>query len=110
MVKNIAIQVKKHDGSVRMELEAINPVIRGDEVHLTNVVYNLIDNALKYSPHAPSITIRSKNVKDGIEIAFADNGIGISKENQRKSLINYFAFQRATCTQRERFRLRFELM
>lgn len=84
VVKNIAIQVKKHDGSVRMELEAINPVIRGDEVHLTNVVYNLIDNALKYSPHAPSITIRSKNAKEGIEIAFTDNGIGISKENQKK--------------------------
>lgn len=84
VVRNIAIQVKKHGGTVRMELEAMNPVIRGDEVHLTNVVYNLIDNALKYSPNTPIITIRSKNVNNGIEIAFEDNGIGISKENQKK--------------------------
>lgn len=84
VVRNIAIQVKKHGGRVRTEFEAENPVIKGDPVHLTNVVYNLIDNALKYSPDAPEITIRSHNVKGGVELEFQDNGIGISKENQRK--------------------------
>ncbi len=84
VVRNIAIQVKKHGGRVRTEFEAENPMIKGDPVHLTNVVYNLIDNALKYSPEAPEITIRSHNVKGGVELEFQDNGIGISKENQRK--------------------------
>lgn len=84
VVRNIAIQVKKHGGRVRTEFEAENPVIKGDPVHLTNVVYNLIDNALKYSPDAPEITIRSHDAKGGVELEFQDNGIGISKENQRK--------------------------
>ncbi len=84
VIKNIAIQVTKVNGRIRTELEATNPVVKGDPVHLTNVVYNLIDNALKYSPEQPNIVIRSKNVPKGIEIAFEDNGIGISKENQKK--------------------------
>lgn len=84
VVRNIAIQVKKHGGHVRTEFEAENPVIKGDPVHLTNVVYNLIDNALKYSPEAPEIVIRSHNVNGGVELIFQDNGIGIGKENQRK--------------------------
>ncbi len=84
VIKNIAIQVKKHGGRVRTDLEAENPVIIGDPVHLTNVVYNMIDNALKYSPESPEIVIATRNVEKGVEIAFADNGIGISKENQKK--------------------------
>lgn len=84
VVRNVAIQVKKHGGTVKTDLQAGNPVIQGDVVHLTNLVYNLIDNALKYSPESPSITIRSKNTEQGIELAFEDKGIGISKEHQKK--------------------------
>ncbi len=84
VIKNIAIQVKKHGGKIKTELEAVNPIVSGDTVHLTNLVYNLIDNALKYSPESPLITIRSKNAKNGVELEFQDNGIGISKENQKK--------------------------
>lgn len=84
VIRNVAIQVKKHGGRMRAELDASDPIIMGDPVHLTNVVYNLIDNALKYSPEEPIIIIRSRNVKNGIELAFNDNGIGISKENQKK--------------------------
>lgn len=84
VIKNIAIQVTKVNGRIRTELEATNPVIKGDPVHLTNVVYNLIDNALKYSPEEPSILIQSNTTPKGIELSFVDNGIGISKENQKK--------------------------
>lgn len=84
VIRNIAIQVKKRGGTIRTELEAMNPVIQGDQVHLTNVVYNLIDNAIKYSPDKPKLMIRSRNMRHGIELQFIDSGIGISKENQRK--------------------------
>ena len=83
-VKNIQIQVKKKGGTIRTELEAMDPLIAGDRIHLTNVMYNLIDNAIKYSPVEPELIIRSKNDRNGIVLEFQDNGVGISKENQRK--------------------------
>ena len=53
-------------------------------MHLTNVIYNLIDNAIKYTEVPPEISITTENEKDGILILVRDNGIGISKENQKK--------------------------
>ncbi len=84
VIKNIAIQVRKKGGSIELNLNATNPVINGDKVHITNMVYNLIDNALKYSTDQPKITINTSNYQDGVELVFKDNGIGISKENQQK--------------------------
>ncbi len=84
VIRNIAIQVKKKGGSIQVELNAVNPLVKGDSVHITNVVYNLIDNAIKYSLDKPEVIIRSRNVKEGVELSFTDNGIGISKENQKK--------------------------
>lgn len=84
VIKNIAIQVKKRGGSIKLELEASDPIVHGDAVHLTNLVYNLIDNAIKYSLEEPVLVVGSRNVSGGLEITFKDNGIGISKENQQK--------------------------
>jgi two-component system phosphate regulon sensor histidine kinase PhoR len=84
VIKNINIQIKNRGGTITTRLNAENPVIEGDPVHLTNLVYNLIDNAIKYSLDEPEITIVSKNTKQGIQIAFGDKGIGISRENQKK--------------------------
>ena len=84
VIKNINIQIKNRGGTITTRLNAENPIIEGDPVHLTNLVYNLIDNAIKYSLDEPEITIVSKNTKQGIQIAFGDKGIGISRENQKK--------------------------
>jgi two-component system, OmpR family, phosphate regulon sensor histidine kinase PhoR len=84
VIRNIAIQVRKKGGSIKTNLNANNPIIEGDAIHLTNVIYNLIDNAIKYSPENPTMEIRSRNIKDGILISFKDEGIGVSKENQKK--------------------------
>jgi two-component system phosphate regulon sensor histidine kinase PhoR len=84
VIRNIAIQVRKNGGSIQTNLNANNPIIEGDAIHLTNVIYNLIDNAIKYSPDSPTVEIRSRNIKDGILISFKDNGVGISKDNQKK--------------------------
>lgn len=84
VIKNIAIQVKQRGGTIRTDLTAINPMISADRVHLTNVIYNLIDNALKYSLDNPKVEIISQDADHGIQISVRDNGIGISKENQRK--------------------------
>ena len=84
VIKNIRIQVEIKDGVIRKQCKAANPVLIGDKVHLTNLVYNLLDNANKYSPRKPVITVRTENISNGILLTIEDHGIGISKEEQKK--------------------------
>jgi len=81
---NIRLQVENKNGKIQTELNAENPFINGDKVHLTNVMFNLIDNALKYSKEHPVIKICTKKDADGLFISVEDNGIGISTENQKR--------------------------
>lgn len=84
VIKNIRIQVEIKDGIIRKQCRAENPVLMGDKVHLTNLVYNLLDNANKYSPRKPVITVRTENTSNGILMTIEDRGIGISKSEQKK--------------------------
>lgn len=69
-----------YDGETTMNLKAEKHWIQGDMVHLTNIIYNLLDNAIKYSDETSKIEIKSIDKNDGIEIKIIDNGIGIAKE------------------------------
>ena len=82
--KSLAIRVKKYDGKIELDLDPKTPFIEGDSVHLTNMVYNLLDNAIKYSPEKPSLRVKTISNEEQVEIEVIDNGIGISKENQKK--------------------------
>ena len=84
MVNKVGIQVQIKDGSITTELHAEPSLIRADRVHITNVVNNLLDNANKYTPQKPRIRVSTYNVKTGIMMEIEDNGIGISKKNQKK--------------------------
>jgi two-component system phosphate regulon sensor histidine kinase PhoR len=84
VIKNIRIQVEIKDGVIKKQCRASNPVLTGDKVHLTNLVYNLLDNANKYSPRKPVIIVRTENNANGILLTIEDNGIGISKGEQKK--------------------------
>ncbi len=79
---NLGIETK--GGVIHFDLKAKEAEIEGDRVHITNIIFNLLDNAIKYTPWAPIITIATKNVGDGIVMSIKDNGIGISKSNQKK--------------------------
>ena len=83
-LKNVQLQVGKREGEVSANLHAHSALIQADKVHITNVVYNLLDNANKYSPEAPKITVTTQNKKEGILLSVQDKGLGISKENQKK--------------------------
>jgi two-component system, OmpR family, phosphate regulon sensor histidine kinase PhoR len=83
-ITNIKLQVENKDGEITTDLKASIPVINGDKVHITNIVFNLIDNALKYSTDHPKIKILTRSDNEGIFISVLDNGIGISKENQKR--------------------------
>ncbi len=84
VVDKIGIQVKERKGLLETHLKANLYQLKADRVHLTNVFYNLIDNANKYSRQQPKISVSTRNENDGVVISIADQGIGISKENQRK--------------------------
>jgi two-component system phosphate regulon sensor histidine kinase PhoR len=61
-----------------------------DRIHIRNVIGNIIDNAIKYSKSKPEITITTKNTDDGIEVDIADNGIGMTREAQKKVFDKFF--------------------
>jgi len=84
VIRNIGIQVEIRDGSLTSNLKAVESVLLGDKVHLTNIIYNILDNANKYTPRKPQIVVTTENIKGGIVISIADNGIGISKAHQKK--------------------------
>lgn len=83
-VNNVGFHVMKKSGIIIQELKAEKHEIMADKVHITNLIYNLLDNANKYTPEKPRIVISTENTNYGVLIKVKDNGIGISKTNQRK--------------------------
>lgn len=78
---NFEIRVTNSGGSLDSSVQAENPIINGDEVHITNVIFNLLDNAEKYSKEIPKIEILTENRGNWVVVQIRDYGIGISKEN-----------------------------
>ncbi len=84
VVNSTKIQIDHQDGKIVSELSARNYYLKADKTHITNLIYNVIDNAIKYSPEKPIINIKTQSNQKGISIVISDNGIGISKANQKK--------------------------
>ena len=86
----IEIQVHQKNGKIEMRLNAKEPVIYGDNEHLTNLVTNLLDNAIKYSINAPEIVVETRNEDKGIILSVQDRGIGMSKSVQSKIFERFY--------------------
>lgn len=84
VLQNMKIQLEQRGGSFITDLQATNTLVEADKIHLTNVVFNLVDNALKYTEKIPVIKVGTRNEAQGIVVFVEDNGIGISKDNQKK--------------------------
>lgn len=89
-INNTQLQISQRKGVVHTYLKAQKFRLQADRVHLTNIIFNLIDNAIKYSREAPEISVSTFNTAEGIMIQVKDNGIGISKENQRKIFDKFY--------------------
>ena len=89
-VETIEIQVHQRNGKIHLNLNAEDPFIYGDSEHLTNLVNNLLDNAIKYSPEMPEITVTTKNCEKGIILNVEDKGMGMTKAVQSKIFERFY--------------------
>ncbi len=89
-IDTIDIQVHQRNGKINLNLEASEPVVYGDSEHLTNLVNNLLDNSIKYSPESPEITVKTKNSKKGLILSVEDKGIGMTKAVQSKIFERFY--------------------
>ena len=90
VVQNFKLQLENNKGQLECSLEAEYGIVKGDRVHLMNVISNLFDNAVKYSPELPVVIVNSTSNGDRFSFKIKDNGIGISKENQKKIFDKFF--------------------
>ena len=87
------LKVEKFGGKISTALDAEDSIVNVDEMHFTNVIFNLLDNALKYRREdiPLELSISTRNIgEDKVEIIIADNGIGIKKEDQKKIFEKFF--------------------
>lgn len=90
VAKNIQLQATSRGGKIDVAIDAKKAIICADKIHFTNILYNLLDNAIKYSEGAPDIKIRTANKNNDIVLVVSDKGIGISKENQKKVFEKFY--------------------
>ncbi len=84
VIENITLQLEHREGRIHTFFLAINHTIAADRVHFTNIIYNLLDNAIKFTKKQPEIIIKTFNERDNLIIEVIDNGIGIPKNDQKK--------------------------
>jgi two-component system phosphate regulon sensor histidine kinase PhoR len=84
VIRNIGIQIEIKDGQIIKDFKAAASHAEIDRMHMVNVVQNLLDNANKYTPQRPQIIVSTRDTAGGILLSIHDNGIGISKADQKK--------------------------
>lgn len=93
VVHTYKIKVEKYGGKIESELDAENSMVNVDEMHFTNVIFNLLDNAVKYRREEIPLELTVKTVDIGnnrFEISIKDNGIGIKKEDLKKIFEKFY--------------------
>ncbi len=92
IVNTFAVKVEQNGGRIDYALDAADPYIFVDEMHFTNVIFNLMDNAVKYKRYdVPiSLEVRTWNSGDKFMLSIKDNGIGIRKEDLKKIFDRFY--------------------
>ncbi len=90
IVDSMSLQLQKRNASIELDLSANRAIVMGDELHLSNVIFNLLDNANKYSPLNPQIKISTFSSGKNMIIRVADQGIGMSKDQLSKIFDQFY--------------------
>jgi len=90
VLTNLSVQIEQKNGIVNLKLKADKSEIVADEVHLTNIIYNLLDNANKYSPENSEITICTENLANSLKISISDKGIGMTKDQMARIFERFY--------------------
>jgi signal transduction histidine kinase len=87
---NIRLQVENREGHLEFQPGTVNSMVEADEIHLSNVIMNLLDNANKYSPGTPEIRVSTANRGSSVVITVEDKGIGMNADTQRKIFEKFY--------------------
>ncbi len=90
VVSNFELRVKSKNGTLKANVADGILMMKGDEVHVTNVIFNLLDNAVKYSKDIPEIEVSTESNNGNVIISVKDNGIGISKDHHAQIFDRFF--------------------
>lgn len=90
VIANFSLKVSNKCGEVLFSNAALDTLILADEVHFTNVIYNLLDNALKYTQESPQLQVNTWNDKQKLYISVKDNGIGIKREDLKRIFERFY--------------------
>ena len=90
VLNSMKIQFEKENTLVNKEVKGEDFTIEADKIHLTNVIYNLLDNAIKYSETDPQIDIKLEESNGHVDLYLKDNGIGIPKADQSKVFQRFY--------------------
>lgn len=87
---SMALQLQKKEAIVDLNLKATSCIVKGDELHLSNVIFNLLDNAIKYSNEKPEVSIATYNQGKNLVIRITDKGIGMNKDQLSKIFEQFY--------------------
>lgn len=87
---SMSLQLQKREANLSLHLDATHPTVAGDELHLSNVIYNLVDNAIKYSIGAPDIALATLNSGQNLVIRVTDKGIGLNRDQLSKIFEQFY--------------------
>ena len=92
IANTFTLKVEKYGGTIDIDLQAEESAIYVDEMHITNVLFNLLDNAVKYRRPEVPLTLMARTLNEGVKllISIEDNGIGIKKEYQKKVFDRFY--------------------
>ncbi|RYD55849.1 MAG: HAMP domain-containing histidine kinase [Sphingobacteriales bacterium] len=87
---NLALQIEEKQGTLNLKLGAKQYMIDADDVHFSNIIFNLLDNAIKYSKDKPVIQVETSTSNNMLAIKVKDNGIGMNKETQSRVFEKFY--------------------
>lgn len=82
-VTSVRVQLEERSGSLTTDLSAVNVMVEGDVVHLTNLIHNLLDNAIKYGGEHPTVEVVTSSNEQWFKMSVIDDGIGIAVKHQK---------------------------